>query len=91
MTFTRRSSSANIDFYRSTVDDGVYVEVLIDNIERVDGKLKARKIPRYSISIHRHNGKRWIETKLPTYTPTRRPRDFHLPNSVVTRLVREAS
>lgn len=89
LSLTRTGSSANIDFYKAN-HDTVYAEVLINSFVKVDGGLRARKVPIYTITVYRHDGRRWTETTPKIkYEPQSRPTGAHLPDRTVTKLVRE--
>lgn len=88
LRFTRSGASANLDFYRSNRPEEIYVEVLIDTVERSGSTLRRRSLPLYRIIIMQHDGHRWTDTRF-TYCPKSKIAGIHLPDRTLTKLVRE--
>lgn len=87
----RTGNSANITFYGERAHgkrppNYLWVEVLAENLKRVDGQWRTRRVPIYRGTIHRV-GDGVVGAF--EYEPRVRPKDGVLSPSVVARLVRQ--
>lgn len=93
LTATHSNTSLNIDSYRlhRGAEWWGIAEVLIDALERVDGKLRVRRPPHYNVTVYRYPGAGGLrEVGRIRYRPKTTPTGAHLPDRTVTRLVRGA-
>ena len=83
-------SSANIDWYSEkglNRQGEIFAEVLTDSLVKENGRWRARRVPRYSVTIYKQGVGEIARTK---YHPNRRPAELRLAPRTVARIVRSA-
>jgi len=77
-------SSSNMAYYRG--DDGLWVSVIRNGIQRVDGEWVKLNPPTFSVSVYR-DGEGEVERFL--YEPKTAPKGYELSPRTVARLIKE--
>lgn len=92
LSFTYSGHSANWDTYNCS-DESWYAEVLWMDFRTVlqpDGSRRQERLKpaEYTVTVRHLGPSRWEEVGKFKYRPSRNPKDMHLPNRTVTRLIR---